>query len=48
MRQGVHKNAAAGGSRWISAGGCEIPDLTPDENLIAQNQALLELVRNLE
>ena len=48
VRQGVRKNAAAGGSLWISAGGCEIPDLTPDVNLIAQNQALLELVRHPE
>jgi len=43
VRQGVHENAAAGGSRWISAGGCEIPDDTPDKNLIAQNQALRDL-----
>jgi MtaA/CmuA family methyltransferase len=43
VRQGVRANAVAGGSRWISAGGCEIPDHTPDENLIAQNQALLDL-----
>jgi hypothetical protein len=26
--QGVIANAKAGGSRWISAGGCEIPDET--------------------
>jgi MtaA/CmuA family methyltransferase len=43
VRLGVRANAVAGGPRWISAGGCEIPDHTPDENLIAQNQALLDL-----
>ena len=32
-----------GGSRWISAAGCEIPDGTPGENLIAQTQTLAEM-----
>ena len=41
--QGVLANAKAGGSRWISAGGCEIPDDTPIENLKAQSQALRDL-----
>ena len=41
--QGVIANAQAGGSRWISAGGCEIPDETPIENLKAQSQALRDL-----
>lgn len=41
--QGVLANAKAGGSRWISAGGCEIPDETPIENLKAQSQALRDL-----
>jgi uroporphyrinogen-III decarboxylase len=31
---------AAGGARSISAAGCEIPDGTPHENLIAQAEAL--------
>jgi MtaA/CmuA family methyltransferase len=43
VREGVLANAAAGGPRWISAAGCEIPDLTPAENLRAQSQALREL-----
>lgn len=41
--QGVLANAKTGGSRWISAGGCEIPDDTPIENLRAQSQALRDL-----
>jgi uroporphyrinogen decarboxylase len=41
--QGVLANARAGGPRWISAGGCEIPDNTPIENLNAQSQALRDL-----
>jgi MtaA/CmuA family methyltransferase len=32
-----------GGSRWISAAGCEIPDGTPAENLFAQAEALMEM-----
>ncbi len=32
--------AEAGGTRWISAAGCEIPDGTPPENLHAQSRAL--------
>jgi uroporphyrinogen decarboxylase len=43
VRQGIFANAAAGGSRWISAAGCEIPDQTLSENLYAQNQALRDL-----
>lgn len=43
VHAGVFANAEAGLSRWISAGGCEIPDETPAENLHAQRQALLEL-----
>lgn len=43
VKQGVRENAAAAGTRWISAGGCEIPDDTPDENIFAQNHALCEL-----
>ena len=43
VRQGIFANAAAGGPRWISAGGCEIPEDTPAENIHAQNEALREL-----
>lgn len=43
VRLGVLANAAAGSPRWISAGGCEIPDGTPTENLHAQSAALGEL-----
>jgi uroporphyrinogen decarboxylase len=43
VRGGVRRNAAAGGPRWISAAGCEIPDGTPAENLHAQRRALVEL-----
>ena len=43
VRQGVFSNAEAGGARWISAAGCEIPDKTPEENILAQNLALREL-----
>jgi MtaA/CmuA family methyltransferase len=43
VTRGVLANAEAGGSRWISAGGCEIPDETPIENLRAQSQALHDL-----
>ena len=45
VRLGVLANAAAGGGRWISAAGCEIPDSTPPANLHAQTQALAELAR---
>ena len=41
--QGVRRNAAETGGRWISAAGCEIPDGTPQANLRAQAQALLSL-----
>ena len=44
VRQGVRDNAAAGGSRWISAAGCEIPMNTPAGNLHAQSQAIHDLV----
>ena len=33
----------AGGQRSFSAGGCEIPDGTPRDNLLAQAQALRDL-----
>ena len=43
IRQGVFANHAAGGPRWISAAGCEIPDGTDTENLLAQSRALREI-----
>ena len=43
VRQGIFANGAAGGPRWISAAGCEIPDGTAAENLLAQSRALREL-----
>jgi MtaA/CmuA family methyltransferase len=43
VRAGVRSNAAAGGTRWISAAGCEIPDGTPAVNLLAQHEALREI-----
>lgn len=45
VRSGILANAAAGHDRWISAGGCEIPDDTPPANLRAQTRALHELSR---
>lgn len=36
-------NANSVGSRWISAGGCEIPDEMPIENLKAKSQVLRDL-----
>ncbi len=47
VREGVFTNAAVGYARWISAGGCEIPDQTPAENLHAQSQALRDLANQL-
>lgn len=43
VREAVVANAAVGYPRWISAGGCEIPDETPAENIHAQGQALRDL-----
>jgi MtaA/CmuA family methyltransferase len=43
VREAVLANAAAGGPRWISAAGCEVPNATPAANLHAQRDALLEL-----
>jgi uroporphyrinogen-III decarboxylase len=34
--------AEAGGKRWISGAGCEVPDGTPEENFHAQSRALRE------
>lgn len=35
--------AARGGPRWFCAAGCEIPDGTPGDNLVAQHHALRQL-----
>jgi len=40
VRAAVSACMAAGGPRWISAAGCEIPDGTPPENLLAQAAVL--------
>jgi MtaA/CmuA family methyltransferase len=42
VRRAVLECLRAGGSRCISAAGCEIPDGTPHENLRAQSRALAE------
>ncbi len=42
VRAAILACRAAGGPRWISAAGCEIPDGTPQENLRAQTLALAE------
>jgi MtaA/CmuA family methyltransferase len=39
----VRACAAAGGPRHLSAAGCEVPDRTPDANLLAHARALREL-----
>ena len=43
VRAGLLANAAVGYPRWISAAGCEIPEQTPAENLLAQAQTLRDL-----
>ena len=40
--QAVTANLLSGGSRLLSAAGCEIPDGTPPANLAAQNKALAD------
>jgi MtaA/CmuA family methyltransferase len=42
VRAAVRDCIQKGGSRLFSAAGCEIPDKTPGENLLAQMQALRE------
>lgn len=44
VSQSVRECAAQAGIRSLSAAGCEIPDTTPPENLMAQYQTLCELV----
>ena len=43
VHQAVIECALLGGPKSISAAGCEIPDATPRENLLAQARALTEL-----
>jgi MtaA/CmuA family methyltransferase len=43
IAEAVRRCAALGGPRHISAAGCEVPDGTPDANLLAQARALREL-----
>jgi uroporphyrinogen-III decarboxylase len=43
VRAGLLANAAVGYPRWICAAGCEIPEQTPAENLLAQAQTLRDL-----
>jgi MtaA/CmuA family methyltransferase len=40
--QATRECAVAGGERWMSAAGCEVPDGTPAKNFHAQSQALLD------
>jgi uroporphyrinogen decarboxylase len=42
VRTSVRNCIQKGGKRLFSGAGCEIPDKTPDENLLAQYQALCE------
>ncbi len=42
VRESILACGRAGGPRWMSAAGCEIPDGTPPENLRAQVRALEE------
>jgi MtaA/CmuA family methyltransferase len=42
VRAAVRRELAVGGSRYISMAGCEIPDGTPYENLLAHRDALWE------
>lgn len=46
VRQTTLKCMAVGGSRCISAAGCEIPDGTPGTNLLAHAAALVEFARS--
>ncbi len=43
VESAVRACAAAGGPRHFSAAGCEIPDRTPDANLLAHARALREI-----
>jgi uroporphyrinogen decarboxylase len=43
VERAVRADAAAGGPRHFSAAGCEVPDGTPEANLLAHSRALREL-----
>jgi uroporphyrinogen decarboxylase len=43
VERAVRACAAAGGPRHFSAAGCEVPDRSPDANLLAHARALREL-----
>jgi len=43
IEAGVLANLGAAGPRWISAGGCEMPDKTMQINLQGQSRVLREL-----
>lgn len=43
VRQTVSRCAGIGGSRYISAAGCEVPKQTPEANLLAVHTALCDL-----
>ena len=42
VKEAARACLTAGGSRCFSMAGCEIPDATPDANLLAHHQALVE------
>jgi uroporphyrinogen decarboxylase len=43
VERAVHACAASGGARHFSAAGCEVPDRTPEANLLAHARALRAL-----
>ena len=43
VEQAVRACSAAGGPRYFSAAGCEVPDRTPVANLLAHARALREM-----
>jgi uroporphyrinogen-III decarboxylase len=43
VERAVRACAATGGARHFSAAGCEVPDRTPEANLLAHARALREL-----
>ncbi len=46
VKKAVRACMQNGGDRWFSAAGCEIPDNTPSENLLAQASVLRSLIDN--
>jgi hypothetical protein len=43
VEQAVRACSAAGGPRHFSAAGCEVPDKTPEANLLAHARALRQI-----